>query len=172
MEKQVRFDALSLRPLSGVERGRLLLEVPEASIDIPTQVAVYAEENNFTPKDEHHLTVIGKRTQLALTGSGHLEDVMTLVNGMSRWTIASTGRFYVLSHSEVDDEGGIIMEESIIQLVDLPAMNELYDKIRQTTRLDIDTPPAHVTLYTKNADRGIGVYSQAQLAEYITVELS
>lgn len=172
MEKNSYSDSFMLYPLDGVERGRLLLEIPTTMLEIPDHVAEFAEKNDFIPKAEYHLTVIGKKTQTALAENGRLDDAMALVGAVPHWKIGSLGNFYVLNNREADDQGHDILEESIIQLLDLPVMDELYDKIRQATHMDIETPPAHVTLYTKNADRGIGVYSQAQLAEYITLTLA
>lgn len=171
MEKQPAFENTRLSPSEGIEYGRLLLEVPNDTINIPHHVALYALTNDYTPKDEYHLTVVGKKTQQILSEYGYLDDVVRLIDSEARWEIRSWSDIKVLQNVEIDDQGNEVVEESIIQLVSLPAMNKLYDKICAITHLAIETPPAHITLYTKNTARGIGIYSQSQLEEYTIATL-
>lgn len=169
MEKRPLEASPRLKPLVGIEYGRFLLDVPSGMVTAYPEVKAYAESQGFRQKDEQHVTVIGERTQRLLGEAEEVDEVMELIGSMSDWPIVECGDVLVLKNVETGEDGLDIVEESIIQLVTLPGMDELYDQIRKITGLAIETPPAHVTLYTKNADRGIGVYSRAQLKE-LTVD--
>jgi hypothetical protein len=172
MEKQRQPDPIELHSLQGVERGRLLLGVPAVSIDIPPVVESYAQYAGFKPKDEYHATVIGKRTQEWLLAEGVLDEAVELLENVPQWNIVSLGDILLLRNIETVDNGEQVVEESIIQLVTLPGLDAFYNQLRAATDLDIPTPPAHITLFTKNADRGIGLYSNTQLTDYIVKKLA
>ena len=171
MERQRQSSPIELHPLQNIERGRLLLGVPTANVEIPLVAMSYASQGGFKPKDEYHVTVLGKKTQERLLSEGVLDRVIRLLDETPRWNIASLGDILLLRNIETDDGGKQVIEESIVQLVTIPELGTLYDEIRKTTNLNIPTPPAHITLFTKNADRGIGLYSNKQLAEYTVKKL-
>ena len=171
MEKWSHPILSELRPLDGVERGRLLLEVPAGLIDVPFAITRYADRNEFTSKEEYHVTVVGKKTQERLLAEGMLDKVSELLEQTPQWSVVSLDDILLLRNFETDDSGDQVIEESIIQLVTLSGLNAIYDEIRETTGLSISTPPAHITLFTKNADRGIGLYSNEQLTEYTVKKL-
>ena len=166
MEKHHDAGLIQLHPLQGVEQGRLLLKVEGANISIPRSIKLFADQNDFKPKDEFHVTVLGKRTQEMLAAEGVADIATSLLEDVTCWSFATKDEFLLLRNVEIDDNGGQIIEESIIQPVAILELDDLYDDIRQATGLDVPTPPAHITLFTKNADRGIGIYSGAQLAKY------
>lgn len=172
MEKQRQPSAIEMHPLQGIERGRLLLGVSTPDIEIPPVIKSFASQGEFKPKGEYHVTVVGKKTQERLLAEGMLDDVVELLDTPLPWNIVSLEDILLLRNIETDDGGNQVIEESIIQLVTVPELNVLYDAIREVAGLDIPTPPAHITLFTKNADRGIGLYSNAQLAEYMVAKLA
>ena len=171
MEKHHDFGLTQLHPLQGVEYGRLLLKVEDADITIPSSIKLFADQNDFKLKDEHHVTILGKRTQQMLTAAGVVDTAASLLENVSHWSFATKDEFLLLRNVEIDDSGNQTTEESIIQLVTIHGLDKLYDDIRQATGLDVPTPPAHITLFTKNADRGIGLYSEKQLAGYTVKKL-
>jgi hypothetical protein len=172
MEKQWhKHTPIEASPMPGVERGRLLLQIPASSIEIPAMVISYAALGEFMPKEEYHVTVVGKKTQERLLAEGVLDEVVDLLENTPPWNIISFDDIFSIRNIETDGNGNQVIEESIIQLVTLHGLDEMYDQIREVAGLDIPTPPAHITLFTKNADRGIGLYSNIQLAEYVTKRL-
>ena len=172
MEKQRQLGYIEVHPLPNIEHGRLLLGVPTACIEIPPLVKSFASQGEFKPKDEYHVTVVGKKTQERIFAEGMLDQVVELLNRAPQWSIVLQDDILVMRNIETDDSGKQVTEESIIQLAVTPELNALYDEIRKTTSLDIPTPPAHITLFTKNADRGIGLYSNEQLVEYTVKKLA
>ena len=172
MEKQRQSCRIEVHPMPDVERGRLLLDVPIARVEIPLAVKSYADQSEFKSKDEYHVTVIGKKTQEQLLTKGVLDDVVRLLEDTTQWSIVSLDDILLLRNIETNSTGGRVVEESIIQLVTLSDIGAFYNDVRKTTGLDIPTPPAHITLFTKNADHGIGLYSSAQLAAYTVKKLA
>ena len=172
MEKQCQPTPIEVHSLPGIERGRLLLGLPKTNLEIPFAIQSYASQVGFKSKDEYHVTVVGKKTQERLLTEGALNDVVDLLEMGRQWYIVSLDNILLLRNIEIDDGGHQVIEESIIQLATMPELDALYDEIRQITHLDIPTPPAHITLFTKNADRGIGLYSKEQLAKYTVKKLT
>jgi hypothetical protein len=171
MEKRPIETSPRLRPLADVEYGRFLLDVPAGTVVTQPETEAYATQHGFRQKDEQHVTVIGKRTQQLLNECGKLDEVMSIASSVADWPIAEYGDIVVLKNTEVDEKGYETIEESIVRLIALPEIDRLYDQIRAITGMSIETPPPHVTLYTKNADRGIGVYSRAQLEGFVVDRL-
>lgn len=52
---------------------------------------------------------------------------------------------------------------TIVSMVQLDGVNELYDTLRQKYQLEFPTQPTHITTYTLQPNKGIGLFSRAEL---------
>lgn len=62
--------------------------------------------------------------------------------------------------------------ETVIAMVEVPGIEDLFDKLRKKYDVNIPSQPTHITLYTLQADMGIGILSRDELlkcSEHITV---
>ncbi len=53
---------------------------------------------------------------------------------------------------------------TIVAMVRLDGLNELYEYLRATFAVEFPTQPAHITLYTYGRDRGIPILSSEELS--------
>jgi hypothetical protein len=54
---------------------------------------------------------------------------------------------------------------TLIVMADCPGLDELYADLSRELGPELPLPPAHVTLYSTDPSAGIGIVSQAELAE-------
>lgn len=67
-------------------------------------------------------------------------------------TISYLPEYRIASHSDG--------RKSIIQMVTIDNLELLFKKIRTELSIEIDTQPTHITIYTLQKDKGIGITSQ------------
>lgn len=147
--------------------GSLLLDIPLSFVTIPDWLDIYRTNLNFKPKDEYHVTVIGLDLATVIANSDSKGRVQALINNFS-WTIEFSNEYIELVK---DDDNGI-HRQSIILLVTVPELSRFFSELNNILGKHIDLPPAHITLFTKNYDNGIGVYSQSDLSKYKAKQLT
>ena len=148
-------------PSQKSEEGCLLLDVPLNLIQIPKWLNELSASKGFKAKEEYHVTVIGIDLAALIKKQGKTDQIKSLIDSFN-WTIEVSDQFIELAK---DDENGI-HRQSIICIVKIPELVTFYDQLTDILGEKIETPPAHVTLYTKNYDRGIGVYSENDLQTF------
>jgi hypothetical protein len=125
----------------------------------------------FKPKPEAHITVFGASVGTALlsqiTDKPEIEQQISSAFENTDWTYKKTTDFRHLVRSCIGKNAADETEESIIMLLEMEGMASFYQSLKALDLIDNDlsVPPAHVTLYTYNCDKGIGVHSQKELAE-------
>ena len=122
----------------------------------------------FQPKQEAHITILGSTLGSRLSqqfdhDSGIERKVRQAFEDID-WCYQKTSD---LRHLVRQQTNGSDVEESIIMLVRMDGMTVFYQCLMDLGLIPADhpVPPAHVTLYTHNCDTGIGVHSDAELAE-------
>lgn len=138
--------------------GTFLLDVPLSLGEPSREVQVYANQVGFKRKTEYHVTVVGIDLAETIKELDKTNEVEQLIEAQS-WMVELTDIYAELAK---DDEFGV-HRQSIIRLVNLLELSEFTQKLEALVKFPVSVPPAHITLYTKNYDRGIGVYSDADL---------
>lgn len=149
------------------ENGSFLLDVPVNIVDVPSWLMEKAKHEGFKAKLEYHVTVIGLDLASMITESGLEDEVRSLIDSFS-WTLKITDNYIELAK----DDDNNIHRQSIICIVEVPELNLFFKILEELTEFVIDRPPAHITLFTKNYDRGIGLYSVNDLNRFKVKELS
>jgi hypothetical protein len=112
-------------------------------------------------KVEFHLTVIG-RAVIERVGEGDPASwrrIAAVVAGQSVGPVRLTGE---LRHVKRPEEPQL---QTIVAMAECPALAGVYAELSETLDTDLSPPPAHVTLYSTDPARGIGLNDEQQLAE-------
>lgn len=159
---EVKFDEKNMTLLLGLSKE---LVDPEVSAKL--------SEQEFEPKSELHMTAISFRKgniikkalkKLDETQRQIAIDAIRDFANNAEWDITPTGEFYAIEKSYDGEE---MPRRSLVELVDCPQLAELYDKIRaMAPDLELDAPPAHITLGTQNHPQGIAINSVAELQQF------
>ncbi len=133
-----------------------------------------AQERGLTAKDEFHITVIGFKTGKALSELyAHRSPTEQARIVQALYDMAKA-----ISWQAAPLDGGLLYIEkeysfrnnkkekrsSIIQLLEMPGMQEFYTRLNAAIGTDFALPPPHITLFTGNGT-GIGIDSLADLQE-------
>lgn len=135
-----------------------------------------ADNNGFDIKDEFHITVIGFKN-----GSIFRENIyglpeaersykLTKINDLideTDWGFEIEPRCYHISNvieSKTKTEKKLgDNKESYVQMINLPAISDFYNRLNVLLSTSVLAPPAHITLYTKedenNKYKGIAIDS-------------
>lgn len=144
--------------------GALVLPLPRAAFaDIAAPCVL--DGTPFVPKAEFHATLLdsalGLAVQAAQRAAPARADAAAQAFAAQRWTWRRTGERWLLRAAT---EGGGT-RESIVELLELPALAAFRQDLAARTGLAIPATPAHVTLYTAGDPRGIGLPSDAAFAQ-------
>lgn len=119
------------------------------------------DDINFEIKEEFHLTIIGNKTgkkikSLESKYPNIKTEIEDEINSFS-WNIYFTNDFYVIKKKKIDSND---YKYSIIQIVRASDLISLFDNLnKKFPELDLEKPFPHVTLYTFNNKKGIGIWS-------------
>ena len=118
----------------------------------------------FKPKQEIHVTLIGKQLGALILAKmivDHTieEKLKTIFDGID-WSYRPINPGHLLERTK-----GEVAQKSIILLLEMPGVDEYYDRLKSQGLIESEvlTPPPHVTLYTHNCLRGIGVKNNDDL---------
>ena len=145
----------------------LVISVDRHAFGIGPEPAHYAGKL-FLPKQEAHITVLGSTLGSRLSRQFDHDSVIERKVRQAfediDWRYEKTSDLRHLARQRTI--GGDV-EESIIMLVRMDGMTVFYQRLMALGLIPAGhpVPPAHVTLYTHNCDSGIGVHSDAELAE-------
>lgn len=138
------------------------IDLPGYGRALPPRLLV--DGRSFVRKGEFHLTVVGSALGgrlLAWIDAGLLDErALAALFETGRWVLRPLAQGCLLSRPAA---GG--RQSSVVQLVDVPALAAFYRQLRRLlpAAAVVPTPPAHVTLYTRNVPLGIGVSSEQAL---------
>ena len=157
------------------EKYTLMLNIDKQSIDL-SDLQVIAKQNNFDEREEFHITIIGFRNGKEI---GNVLDklssedkqyellrIKSLIDETD-WSFELKSERYHISKEYPRLKE---LRESYIQIVNLPIINEFYDKLNNILGTNLESPPPHITLYTSGSDRekskiGIGINSENELSK-------
>jgi hypothetical protein len=123
--------------------------------------------STLEPKDELHITILSKDAADAVGRhlDEHPEDrerVRRLVEETD-WNFHKTGELYF-----VQEEEGV---ETIIEMVEVPELEGFFRKLSRIAGEELEIPPAHVTLYMRGTEKGIGLATQAEFENLVVEEV-
>lgn len=148
-------------------KGTLLLGL-DGKEQIGPELAAYVESQEFSVKDEFHLTLIGFKqgVQLkkAFEQNPELANEVAALTESIDWRIYDTGEFYKLTKRY---EGEDAPRQSIIEMKSCPATEAFIDRLNYATGLELQVQPPHVTLATRgDAAQGIGLNTDQDLLDF------
>jgi hypothetical protein len=129
----------------------------------PPSLPLDVDGHRFAPKQELHVTVVGKalgaRLRAAIEGGRIDEAALRHEFAGQRWRLRRSGERVRLRKPAPD-----AAIESIIEPVALPAMARWHAWLGRALGEALPVPPPHVTLYVRGDAEGIGVPDEATLA--------
>ena len=120
----------------------------------------------FRPKDELHVTLVGKALGRQLhdtLGERFRTCAVRAAFDALDWRMRRTGELRRLEKTVRLKSGEARTVGAIIELVEMPALAKFHRALGDLLGRRLPVPPAHVTLYTHNRDDGIGVPGPAKL---------
>src|SRR3989338_1742176 len=166
------------------KNNTLLLHIQKDSIDL-SGIGEVAKQKGFDEKKEFHITILGfknggeiRRILKKLPPEeqqAKIGQIQALIEETD-WSFKPTPTQYHLKKEyktpDPKNPGGEISElrESYVQMVELPAMQSFYGKLNAIMGTNLQSPPAHITLYTNGSNKeaakaGIGINSDAEFTE-------
>lgn len=137
-----------------------ILPADRESVDF-SSVEKYAEDNNFRPKEELHITIIGSMARDAIVeamdklDNGEkkklLDSIEALINKYD-WYFQVTGFYHIKRvHEEVE-------KEAIICTIDLPDISSFYNDLSKLLGTNLPVQFPHISLFTKGPKNKDGYY--------------
>ncbi len=152
---------LGIREISERE-GTLLLHVPDGLAQLPGET-IRLPEGRFLPKEELHITVVGRDSATLLQRAGVTTDTLRRHAARVTWTIHPRNVFWLV---EAPPKPGYTEKRrSIIQMVDVPNLEAFLDTLAESCGIRLPTPPAHMTWFTQNWSHGIGLDAEDEFRE-------
>jgi hypothetical protein len=128
--------------------------------DAPPGTPLTLDGRAFAPKHELHLTLVGRalgNELLAVLGD-RLDAATRPAFDALDWSFRRSGRRLL-----IERPGNGEARASVIEPVELPALDFFYRWLGELLGRELAVPPAHVTLYTHPAGDGIGIPNRRSL---------
>lgn len=148
------------------EERTLVLPIPP-EVWAPPLAPIELDGREFAPKDELHLTVVGRelgRQVHETLGERFRDTAVRAAFEAQPWRMSRTGECLRIGKQVPSNLTGRTHEVgSIIELVTLPAMARFYRALGDLLGRKLPVPPPHVTLYVHGSEEGIGIPTKAKL---------
>jgi hypothetical protein len=154
------------------DKGTLLIPLDKALFNLPDKPVIILNEQ-FQPKDELHITVIGKKLATSIVEKINNDKILesSLKESFESidWGFRKTDTAVLIGRDRaIEDENGKqrkVNQKSVIAMVDIPGMAFFYNLLKSMRLIDEESPapPPHITLYTMNCPNGIGIVSDEVL---------
>jgi len=127
--------------------------------DAPPGTPCTLDGREFAPKQELHVTLVGRELGAALRAAlgDRLDAATRPAFEALDWSLARGGPRVLIEKPRRGDDGTPGTVASVIELVELPALDFFYHWLGQLLGRELAVPPAHVTLYTHRKAGGIGI---------------
>ena len=150
-----------------MEKGGVIL-----NIDIPLRSEVELEGHRLVPKAETHATLIGfamkldkrYKAKLAEEGTPASNKEVKSMLGLA-FAKAAEGLSFEIEFADEYRWAERGEDTSILRMCNVRGADEFFSKLEQKLGFEIEQPPYHVTLYTGENGKGIGIANIAQLEE-------
>lgn len=158
--------AKKVEPDFNRENGFFVLQLSKEEVGLGEEAVTY-QGKTFQPKEEVHITIFGSRLSKELAEA--MADDPALGRRLQA-AVRETDWSYQL-HDEwyhvVDGE-----EETIIRMAGVPPLADFYRRVQRMSGVEISARPTHVTLYTYNSPKGIGIATEEEFRQLVVGELS
>jgi len=143
--------------LETTRKRTLVLNIPPSLWKPPT-ASVVIDGETYAPKDELHVTLLGRalleeiETQLSL----RLRRRLWAEARNRQWRIDRGGDLHLLEHFDPATPGAP-SARSIVEMIMLDGAEAFYQSLEHQVGRQLPRPPTHVTLYTLRDAGGIGI---------------
>jgi len=143
------------------ETGRFLLQLSKEDVGLRDEPLTF-QGKTFWPKEELHITVIGgalaEKLARCIQADPTLEMEVRQIIVATAWHYRLEDEWYhVVREREIVGKNGKEEAESIVRMASVPPLPGFYRRLQELIGVEIPERPAHVTLYTWNDARGIGI---------------
>jgi hypothetical protein len=130
--------------------------------DAPPASELTLDGRAFAPKRELHLTLVGRALgdELRAVLGDRLDAATRPAFEALDWSFERSGRRLRIERPGADAGEA---RASVIEPVELPALDFFYRWLGELLGRELAVPPAHVTLYTHPAGKGIGIPNRRSL---------
>lgn len=138
--------------------GKGYIMLPVEVTNLPPIIEV--EGATLTRKSSFHVSLVSVKEILARTGDILNEEIIVknFCDFVATHEVSLAGYTDEFRYAK-DGE-----RESVVVMCNLSNLEPLFNYLNQVLQLNLEVPPAHVTLYTLQPDIGIGLISPADLA--------
>ena len=150
--------------------GALLLPGADPAVPPPAAARLSLSGRSFERKHEHHITVMNRSWGGAARHALGARRLQCLF-GKHEWTLCGWGSL-LLIHKPATAATGMPEDWSIVQLVELPAMQAFVDEVAAEAGLAPRQVVPHVTRYVSGSAAGIGLPDRQTLDERCLGELN
>lgn len=167
------------KPYFDKERFTLILGIDSSAVCLDS-ISEFVRDNEFSPKDEFHITVLGvragKRIQRALMLAMNSRDgedkrmqkeIEKLIDEIN-WQdgLELLPEYYHLHKDYPLEDGSVEHRESCIQIASLPSAKKFINEIQKICGFEMENIFPHITLFVKGdgpgAPLGIGIISRSE----------
>ena len=136
--------------------------------DAPPTAPLDVDGRRFEPKQELHVTLVGRELgeELRRVLGDRLDTATRPAFEALDWTIERGGERLIVEKPGTADDGRHATVASVIELVELPALDFYYRWLGGLLGRQLAVPPAHVTLYTHGKAKGIGIPAARSLRSW------
>ena len=173
-------------PIFDEQSKTLLIPVSKRDISHIQFLEDFVSANGFQEKNEFHITIVGfDAARKIIKNISHLprvdqEKIFAKIQNSAKnldWSFVFKNDIYHLKKIYQSKDKGEEVRESIIRMVDVPALPSFYKELVALTGVELNNPPAHITLYAKstieeNQLAGIGVTSAVDLKTYFVKQIT
>lgn len=133
--------------------------------DAPPAELLRIDGREFAPKDELHVTLVGRALgqELQRALGRRLDAATRPAFDALDWTHEPSGERLLIEKPGTTDDGERGTVASVIERVELPALDFYYRWLGDLLGRQLPVPPPHVTLYTWRKAKGIGIPTAGHL---------
>jgi hypothetical protein len=137
----------------------LMVPMPEG---LPSSIVI--KGHKLLLKSEFHISLIKTAFAAELIDKTRMEEIqdeiytlfIDFISKQPLNTFYSDNQFRFV---ELD------IRKTLVGLVNVPHLTEFFDELRAKFGVDIPNQPTHITMYTLQPEKGIGILSEQQLEE-------
>jgi len=137
-----------------------ILHVENDAVDI-SSVEKYAQSNDFRPKDEKHVTIIGSKCRDAIVEKMDElgdEGKQKLLNSIETLMKKYDWKFEPKEYFHIKKEHEGAEKEAIICTISMPCLQPFYNDINTLLNADLPIQFPHISLFTKGPINKDGYY--------------